>query len=129
MAPRTALERQVWESVNIDRLSTNPRSCLNLKSQWGLSQTPFLQAKPNKPGRKPKDDIRKGKRHERREIKEEKDILPKPPPGKRRRSVGPEDGESQEGEIGTRENKMVRSSCHTKRGNQPYLKTATLTLL
>ena len=40
-AARTALERQVWESVHIDRLSLTPEACLNLNSEWGLSQTPF----------------------------------------------------------------------------------------
>ena len=42
---RTALERQVWESVCIDRLSGKEEGCLNLKSEWGLSQAPSLQNK------------------------------------------------------------------------------------
>ena len=36
MHARTALERQVWESVHIDRLSHNPQQCHNLKTEWGL---------------------------------------------------------------------------------------------
>ena len=86
VTPRTALERQVHESVSKDRLSTNPKSCLNLKSEWGQSQTPFLQAKPNKPSRKPKEKWRKMKRpaRESQEGKEE-------PSGRRHRMKGPED--------------------------------------
>jgi len=39
----TALERQVWESVLIDRLSRKEGvDCLNLRSEWGKSRKPFL---------------------------------------------------------------------------------------
>ena len=96
VTPLTALERQVWESVSIDRLSTSPGSCLNMKSEWGLSQTPHLQAKPNKPGNKPKDEGRKGKRPQRRDLEgvgEEEDTL-KPPQNKRMRDKSPEKEEN-----------------------------------
>ena len=47
--PKTALERQIWESVAIDRLSGHsPNACLNLKSEWGHSRTPALVNKENK---------------------------------------------------------------------------------
>ena len=49
--PLKALERQVWESVSIDRLSTKASSSLNLKWEWGQSKTPHFQVKPNKQGR------------------------------------------------------------------------------
>ena len=40
---RTALERQTWESVKIDRMTeTNQTGCLNLKSEWGQSKNPSL---------------------------------------------------------------------------------------
>ena len=42
---RTALERQVWESVMIDRLSHKIEACLNLKNEWGHSKNPSLNAK------------------------------------------------------------------------------------
>ena len=42
---RTALERQAWESVMIDRLTKNPEQCLNLKNEWGLSKKPALETK------------------------------------------------------------------------------------
>ena len=39
----TALERQVWESVIIDRLSRKEGvDCLNQRSEWGKSRKPFL---------------------------------------------------------------------------------------
>ena len=41
---RTALERQVWESVMIDA-PTDPSLCLNLKAEWGGSKDPELTAK------------------------------------------------------------------------------------
>ena len=71
--PRTALERQIWESVWIDRLSTKPEACLNLKSEWGQSQTPHLMARPNKPGKRPPKDegSSKNKRTPDKERKEE----------------------------------------------------------
>ena len=63
-----------------------------MKSEWGLSQTPFLQANPNKPGSKPKEESRKGKRQERKESREEgEDITAQLPPGKKRRDVFPEE--------------------------------------
>ena len=51
----TALERQVWESVMIDRLSDSLEMCLNLKSEWGMSRKPSLQAKGRPPNTKPKE--------------------------------------------------------------------------
>ena len=45
--PRTALGRQVWESVMIDKLSTKPHQCLNLKTEWGQSRTPAFRQKHN----------------------------------------------------------------------------------
>ena len=42
---RTALERQAWESVMIDRLARNPHQCLNLKNEWCLSRKPALENK------------------------------------------------------------------------------------
>ena len=45
----TALERQVWESVMIDRLSGSLKECFNLKSEWGLSRKPSLQTKGRPP--------------------------------------------------------------------------------
>ena len=47
--PKTAMARQIWESVQIDKLSRDRDSCLNLKSEWGMSQTPGLQNKDWKP--------------------------------------------------------------------------------
>ena len=42
----TPLERQTWESVRIDTLAAeSPESCLNLKTEWGLSKNPSLMAK------------------------------------------------------------------------------------
>ena len=40
---RTALERQAWESVMIDRLARSPQQCLNLKNEWSLSRKPALE--------------------------------------------------------------------------------------
>ena len=34
VTPNTALERQIWESVMIDKQDTKPDSYLNLKSEW-----------------------------------------------------------------------------------------------
>lgn len=44
-AARTALERQVWESVQIDRLSLKGDTCLNLKTERGSTNTPSLENK------------------------------------------------------------------------------------
>ena len=44
-ASRSALEKKVWESVFIDRLSSQGDICLNLKSEWGLSKGPSLENK------------------------------------------------------------------------------------
>ena len=42
----TPLERQTWESVRIDTLvAESPESCLNLKTEWGLSKNPSLVAR------------------------------------------------------------------------------------
>ena len=50
----TALERQVWESVKIDSLAArDPKGCLNLKSEWGQSKNPSLEAKTMRPRAKP----------------------------------------------------------------------------
>ena len=42
---RTALERQVLESVIIDKLSHKVEACLNLKNEWGHSKNPSLLPK------------------------------------------------------------------------------------
>ena len=55
---RTALERQSWESVMIDRLSRDPKQCLNLKNEWSMSMKPALENK-----RKAKDSGETGKEH------------------------------------------------------------------
>ena len=94
--PRTALERQVWESVNIDRLSLNPEACLNLKSEWGLLQTLFLQPKPNKPGKRAEEDKAQGKRSARDIRKEESQEMK--PPGKRLRREAKEGKETEQQE-------------------------------
>ena len=61
--PRTALERQIWESVAIDRMSSrSPEGCLNLKSEWGQSRTPALMNKDNFSGRKRPEKEKKGRR-------------------------------------------------------------------
>merc|ERR1712101_22904 len=39
---RTALERQAWEAVAIDRAARKPEQCLNLKNEWSWSQRPAL---------------------------------------------------------------------------------------
>ena len=52
----TALERQVWESVIIDRLSGSLEMCQNLKSEWGMSRKPSLQAKGRPLNTKQKED-------------------------------------------------------------------------
>ena len=41
---KTALERQVWESVMIDRLLHRIEAYLNLKNYWGHSKIPLLHA-------------------------------------------------------------------------------------
>ena len=57
---QTALERQVWESVIIDRVSRKGGEvCLNLKSEWGGTLKPSLHSKERKEVRKePRKDDR-----------------------------------------------------------------------
>ena len=38
-----ALERQVRESVNIEKCAKNPQECLNLKNEWAGSKIPELK--------------------------------------------------------------------------------------
>ena len=58
----TATERQVWESVKIDSMTEkDPKNCLNLKSEWGLSKNPSLETKSLRPRAKP-PEMGKGKR-------------------------------------------------------------------
>ena len=58
--PRTALQRQIWELVAIDRMSNlSPESCLNLKSEWGQSRTTDLVNKDSGTGRKRPNKVRK----------------------------------------------------------------------
>merc|ERR1711867_350022 len=97
---RTALERQVWESVYIDRLSGKEEACLNLKSEWGLSQTPSLQNKIKVRSRVPQTPRDSGqKRGEAgKETQEEGGIrtgADHQPPAKRKKTEEPGDFGSQ----------------------------------
>ena len=66
--PKTALERQIWESVAIDRLSGHsPNACLNLKSEWGHSRTPTLVNKEYSEEGRRKELGKKGSRPRERE--------------------------------------------------------------
>ena len=94
--PRTPLERQVWESVNIDRLSITPEACLNLKSEWGQSQTPYLQPKPNKPGKRTEEEKNQSKRAAKDLRKGEPQETA--PPGKKQRLETQEIDEIEEGD-------------------------------
>ena len=60
----TALQRQVWESVKIDSMAAkNPRSCLNLKNEWGHSKNPSLEAKAQRPKvQPPENKCKRGKK-------------------------------------------------------------------
>lgn len=60
--PRTALERQVWEAVMIDRLSTKPQQCLNLKTEWGQSKMHTLQTQARPKPREKQAQGNKAKR-------------------------------------------------------------------
>ena len=52
---RTALERQVVESVRIEEISGNPLESLNLKSEWVGSKLPGLLVARPKGTARPKD--------------------------------------------------------------------------
>ena len=83
--PQTALARQIWESVRIDKMSGDKEACLNLKSELGQSWTPGLQNRNwRPPGRQPKEDEKEKRREREEEKEEEKEIsLPQPPRKKR----------------------------------------------
>ena len=77
------MARQIWESVRIDRLAADKEACLNLKSEWGQSQTPGLQSKCWRPPAREPRDVEKGRRG-REDILEEEGSRQPPPPNKRR---------------------------------------------
>ena len=72
-AARTALERQVWESVQIHRILTRGDTCLNLKTEWGSSNTPLLEnkARPSATHSQPKSEGQGQGGRKRGEYKEE----------------------------------------------------------
>ena len=39
---RTALDRQVMESIRIEEIAASPQEALNLRSEWGGSKLPGL---------------------------------------------------------------------------------------
>ena len=70
MTHKTALEKQIWESVAIDRLSSHsPSSYLNLKSEWGQSRMPALIIKDS--GKDRKEPEKKGRRQRDKEVDSE----------------------------------------------------------
>ena len=82
----TALQRQVWESVQIDAMSSkDPKGCLNLKNEWGHSKNPSLEAKVRTAKVQPPES--KGKRGKETRIGEENSM--RDPRTKRRRSKSP----------------------------------------
>ena len=60
---RSALERQAWEAIMIDRTARNPEQCLNLKNEWSWSQRPALTS-GGKNGRKNQGDERQKEEEE-----------------------------------------------------------------
>ena len=59
------MERQIWESVTIDRMS--PEDCLNLESEWGQLRTPGLVNKDREIRKKRPERTYKGRRKRKRE--------------------------------------------------------------
>ena len=86
-AARTALERQVWESVQIDRLSLKGDTCLNLKTEWGSTNTPSLENKARPSATHSQQQKDQGKRGGKKRGEYEDDRggnQQQPPPAKRR---------------------------------------------
>ena len=71
--PQTAMARQVWESVQIDKLSRDKNACLNLKSEWGMSRTPGLQNREWKPPLRKGEGGDRTNRRGREDVKEERE--------------------------------------------------------
>ena len=79
-------ERQIWESVAIDRLSSHsPNTCLNLKSEWGHSRTPALVNKDNNKVRKRPELEKKGRRVRDKEPDPDNEELEEGREGRRKR--------------------------------------------
>ena len=82
----TALERQTWESVRIDTLAAeSPESCLNLKTEWGLSKNPSLVARDRPKVKETSENPAKREKWEGREVTDRLE-----PAGKRKRTNSPE---------------------------------------
>ena len=91
----TATERQVWESVKIDSMTEkDPKNCLNLKSEWGLSKNPSLETKSLRPRAKP-PEMGKGKRVKTGNRETDRQESPR---AKRARSQSPSKTGEREGE-------------------------------
>ena len=98
----TPLERKTWESVKIYRIAAeNPDSCLNLKTEWGLSKNPSLVQKGRPKAQEMAIDQGKRSKWEGREK-----LTLAEPLGKRQRTASPVRMGHQKEETGSRETEL-----------------------